>query len=302
MLLYEIRSLYKVDRRQKFANYLLTKDFDFICLAETWLTDEVSEGEIFLPQYQCYYSNGKTSRLTTSHGGTMICVKRTLDSQELYFDFDVNESVTICSVCFDMKKILIICCYLPLTNSKYAYESNSIQNFFKNIATFKKRFDDILIYGDFNFVSINWNSLSSDDELETEFLQYLDVNNLHQKVNFNTGASGILDLFLVNKGIQIIDIHKSEDQLLQRFSNHSPIEVTFNIQSFSLVTRQNIVKGYSFCNGDYRGLSTYMIQNKFDSYCWSNPNKVIELWYQWLNSAIEKFTPKRTLYRSSLPP
>ena len=130
----------------------------------------------------------------------------------------------------------------------------------------------------------------------------MDVNNLHQKVNSNTGASGILNLFLVNKGIQIIDIHKCEDQLLQRFSNHSPIEVTFNIQSFSLVTRQNIVKGYSFCNGDYRGLSTYMIQNKFDSYCLSNPNKVIELWYQWLNSAIEKFIPKRTLHRSSLPP
>ena len=300
MLLYKIRSLYKMDRRQKFANYLLTKDFDFVCLAETWLTDEVSEGEIFLPQYQCFYSNRKTSRLTTSHGGTMICVKKTLDSQELYFDFDVNGSVTICSVCFGMKKILIICCFLPPTNSKYAYDSNSLQNLFKNIATFKKRSDDILIYGDFNFVSINWNSLSSDDELETEFLQYLDVNNRHQKVNFNTGASGILDLFLVNKGIQIIDIHKCEDQLLQRFSNHSPIEVTFNIESFSLVTRQNIVKGYSFCNGDY--IPTYMIQKKFDSYCWSNPNKVIELWYQWLNSAIEKFIPKRTLHRSSLPP
>ena len=49
------------------------------------------------------------------------------------------------------------------TNSKNAYDSNSIQNLFKNIATFKKRFDDILIYGDFNFVSINWNSLSSND-------------------------------------------------------------------------------------------------------------------------------------------
>ena len=121
------------------------------------------------------------------------------------------------------------------------------------------------------------------------------MNTLHQKVNFNTGASGILDLFLVNKGIKIIDIHKSEDQLLKRFSIHSPIEVTLNIERFSSVTRQNIVKGYSFCNGDYSGLSTYIIQNKFDSYCWSNPNKVIELWYQWLNSAIEKFIPKRTL-------
>ena len=177
-----------------------------------------------------------------------------------------------------------------------------LQNLFRNIATFKKLFDDILIYGDFKIVQINWNNLSSDDELETEFLQYLDVNNLHQKVNFNTGASGILDLFLVNKGIQIIDIHKSEDQLLQRFSNHSPIEVTFIIESFSLVTRQNIVKGYSFCNGGYRSLSTYIIQNKCDSFCWSNASKVIELWYQWLNSANEKFIPKRTLHRSSLPP
>ena len=231
MLLYIIRSHYKVDRRQKIANYLLTKDFDFIFLVETWLTDEVSEGEIFLPQYQFYYSNRKTSRLTTSHGGTMICVKRILDSQELYFDFDVNGSVTItiCSVCFGLKKILRICCYVPPANSKYANDSHSLQNLFRNIATLKKRSDDMLIYGDFNFLSKNRNSLSSDDQLETEFLQCLDVNNLLQKVNFNTGASGILDLFLVNKGIQIMDIHNCEDQLVQRFSKHSPMEVPFNI-------------------------------------------------------------------------
>ena len=81
------------------------------------------------------------------------------------------------------KFFLVICCYLLPTNSKYAYDSDSLQNLFRNIATFKKRSVDILIYGDFSFVSINWNSLSSDNELETEFLHYLDVNNPHHKVN-----------------------------------------------------------------------------------------------------------------------
>ena len=48
----------------------------------------------FENQYQCFVSNRKSSPKTCSQGGTMICIKRTINSEQLYFDYEVNESVT----------------------------------------------------------------------------------------------------------------------------------------------------------------------------------------------------------------
>ena len=204
----------------------------------------------FLTQYQCF-PICKTCRLTTSHVGPMIGVKRTLDSQQLYFNCDVNGSITICSVWIDRKKFCFRCCYLLSTNCNYSHGRDSLENLLRTKATFRKIFDDLLIYGDFNFVSKNWKSSSSDDTPEIEYLQHPVVIILQQEVNFDTVAIVILEMFYATKGIQIIGIQKSEDHFLQRFSNHSPIGVSLNSKSFSSVSRQNIVKGtYSFCSGD----------------------------------------------------
>ena len=120
ILCFNIRSLYKVNRRQTFSNYLLSKNYDIICIAETWLTEEIAENELFLPQYQCFVSNRKSTPKTTSHGGTMICIKRTINSEQLYFDYEVNGSVTACNATLGKKNTLILCCYFPPENSKYA--------------------------------------------------------------------------------------------------------------------------------------------------------------------------------------
>ena len=49
---YNIRSLFKDKRRKFFANYLLTKKYNNICLCETWLTDAITAGELFLPDLE----------------------------------------------------------------------------------------------------------------------------------------------------------------------------------------------------------------------------------------------------------
>ena len=42
--------------------------------------------------------------------------------------------------------------------------------------------------------------------------------------------------------------------------------------------------------------------NPFNSYCWSNPNCIVENWYLWLNVFLNETMPKRTQHRASLPP
>ena len=41
--------------------------------------------------------------------------------------------------------------------------------------------------------------------------------------------------------------------------------------------------------------------NPFNSYCWSNPNCIVENWYLWLNVFLNEIIPKKKQHRASLP-
>ena len=81
----------------------------------------------------------------------MICVKSSYNSKKAFFDFDTNGSAVACYVNINQKKILIVCCYNPPANSKYAYTSEDLTGLFKNKNQLSRKCDGIIIYGDFNF-------------------------------------------------------------------------------------------------------------------------------------------------------
>ena len=169
-MFYNIRSLFKISRRQEFSVLIIVNQYDFVCIAETWLKNEQTESELIQPEYQCFRSDRKLPLKTTTHGGTMICVKSSINSEEAFFDSDTNGSAVACYVNINQKKILIVFCYNPPANSKHAYTSEDLTNLFNNINQLTRNCDDIIIYGDFNFSTINWCSLSSENFLEREFL------------------------------------------------------------------------------------------------------------------------------------
>ena len=138
----------------------------------------------------------------------MICVKRTLDCERIILDCKTNGSATLCLISFGRKKILAVSLYLPPSSSKYAYSQSQLIDFFLNIIKAKKLADEIIIYGDFNFPTINWSSWSSSYPIENAFLDILEINNLRQIVNFSTAATEILDLILTSKDVQVIKLEK----------------------------------------------------------------------------------------------
>ena len=146
--------------------------------------------------------------------------------------------------------------------------------------------------------------MSSSNPIENAFLDILEAKNLRQIVNFSTAATGISDLTLTSKDVQIINLEKlSLNSDFTLLSNHFPLVLKFNVEHFNLTRRNASVKNiFSFCKGDYNQLSQMLLTNKFSSYCWSNPNKVLELWYKWLEDGLEACIPKRTIHRASLPP
>ena len=51
VICYNIRSIFKLDRRKTFSNFILLNNPDIVCLSETWLTTEILETELFLNEY-----------------------------------------------------------------------------------------------------------------------------------------------------------------------------------------------------------------------------------------------------------
>ena len=87
--------------------------------------------------------------------------------------------------------------------------------------------------------------------------------------------------------MNIEDIQR--DNYFSKLSNHFPIKVKFDVEISSLL-QQNCCKGliYSYCKGDFGKLRETLNKTKFEPFCWSNPNKNLELWYSWLNTAISQ--------------
>ena len=134
----------------------------------------------------------------------------------------------------------------------------------------QKKFDELVIYGDFNFSSINWKTMSSEKSLATTFLSLMEKNNLLQLITFNTGATGILDLILVTKGVSAVtlEILPNYESLLN-ICNHCPILFTFSLQCPNWQRTSpcdDIV--YSFCNADFDNFKELIEINPFNSYSW----------------------------------
>ena len=203
-----------------------------------------------------------------------------------------------------MLNVCPICVYLPPSDSNYAYTIDDLVRLFNFIQCQQKKFDELVIYGDFNFSSINWKTMSSEKSLATTFLSLMEKNNLLQLITFNTSATGILDLILVTKGVSAVTLEILPNyESLFNVSNHFPILFTFSLQCPNWQRTSpcdDIV--YSFCNADFDRFKEHIEINPFNSYCWSNVDILVDQWYKWLEKIIKQTVPQRTKHRCMLPP
>ena len=140
---------------------MLLNNFDVICICETWLSTDVNDSELFLANYTIFRSDRVSKLGATSHDGTMISVMNNNSCEEFLTDCDNNGSITACSMKFGMLNVCLICVYMPPADSNYAYTIDDLVRLFNFIQCQQKKFDELVIYGDFNFSSINWKTMSS---------------------------------------------------------------------------------------------------------------------------------------------
>ena len=73
----------KPERRMKLANCLTTFDFDIICHAETWLTAEISDSALFIPNYEINRKDRQPTESKSEHGGVLVAVKKGIHWKQL---------------------------------------------------------------------------------------------------------------------------------------------------------------------------------------------------------------------------
>ena len=155
--------------------------------------------------------------------------------------------------------------------------------------------------GDLNMDKTNWNSQTSEDPYQSAILELIDSYNLAQAVQFNTTNSSLLDIVLTTAPDQIENIQIDQDfESSTVKSNHRPISLTISFD-VDLPKRINI-KTYSFCRCNFISLKSDIINDPFLPKCYSNIDKMLDEWYDWVNKKLEKHCPKRTQHRYSLPP
>ena len=70
MLSFNVRSI--VEERLVLADTMLLKDFDVICLTETWLVSQTQEKELHLRKHKLFRADHSTKNYKTKHVGVLI--------------------------------------------------------------------------------------------------------------------------------------------------------------------------------------------------------------------------------------
>ena len=69
-----------------------------MCISVRCLAENIAEGEHFLPPYQGFLSNRRAKYGTTAHGGSLICVKKEITSENVKKSLKDDDSVTACLI------------------------------------------------------------------------------------------------------------------------------------------------------------------------------------------------------------
>lgn len=224
MLYWNCRSLINMNKRHILSDFINSNGFDFICLTETWFSNDINNSEIYLDNFNII----RKDRNMREHGGVCIAIRK-----EIYFtriNLKTPHYDVICIKLNTKSDIIIAVIYNSPKNSKYRSASHIIENLLSEIILNLNSINmkgKTYIAGDFNLPNINWSTndflnLSAEDH---EFISMLDRLNINQIVDYPTHNSGnIIDLIITNDDNCTTHYIKNND--LQ--SDHNLISIQFN--------------------------------------------------------------------------
>ena len=203
-----MRSLQPHDRSCKldelYSKLCLEKEYDVICVSETWLDDSIPDSDVVLTDYQIFRKDRNRHG-----GGVAIYVHDALAVQNLA-DMDIDGLESKClEIRIRSKNILIACIYRPP-----GQRSPDITDFLEKFQTlidlmYVRSPQSIIIMGDFNDRCIKWDDSHLHSELGTQLKNLISNNIMFQMINDPTyvsqNYSSLLDLAITDSPGYILD-------------------------------------------------------------------------------------------------
>ena len=158
--------------------------------------------------------------------GQLLLVKKSLQTKEVYMETPFSECLFLEAKLQKSDRLIVALLYR--SESEGEEMSDKLIELVNEVCS--KGYSHVLILGDFNYRTIDWESLSSSSKVEKKFIQCISDNYLHQHVDQPTRWRGtnrpsLLDLVLTNEENMITEL---EYQAPVGNSDHAVLMMKFN--------------------------------------------------------------------------
>ena len=196
----------------------------YIAFTETWLKPFISDIQVSIPNYNLVRSD----RIKRERGGVILYIHETLPlSDTATFDNDYCEAVI---TTIETTETILACIYRPpdAPPQKFKEMISFLDSYIKEKTS--DQYYEIIITGDFNLPSIDWNTTSSMTKSQTTdssknhqtLLTFLSDHLLSQYIHIPTRYDNILDLLFSNNPNLVLHVNSNKTEL----SDHNVVTVT----------------------------------------------------------------------------
>ena len=273
---------------KKFAELIALNEkenFDVIGITESWINcNKHLLSEFALPGYTVFNkdrSNRLGSTNKTKGGGVLLYLKESLNA--VLLNNDVNEHTE--SVWVQIKQNRNTPINLGIIYRPPGQLTELDKDLFNQIDKYTKS-KYAIIMGDFNYKNINWTTMESDKEGKL-FVENIQNNFLHQKVEHPTRGKNILDLIICNDENLIENVYIGESLA---DSDHQSIRFNINVK-IAIIENRTLVPNFRRANFEDLRLSLGRIN-------WEEElrNKTVEEMWEKFESKLKKATHESVPY------
>ena len=213
-----------INKKHEVEQYVLDEQPDMLFFTECFITEDHAASEYTITGFQ------NPVVFMKNRGGACIYVRSGINFCEVLPPIPTNDSAWITINTEDNIKRLYACIYRSPNSS---VDNNN--NLIENLRWARENFRELLVAGDFNYPSINWNTGMSADGQSQSFADIIDNLGLEQMVDectrFREGQnSSLLDLILTDKPSIVCDIKYEEP-----FGKSDHVKIVFQLSNSYVV-------------------------------------------------------------------
>lgn len=284
-------------KTKQFYLNTLSKEYDLICITESWLHDGIKDSELFCDSYQVFRLDRDLEITKKDTGGGVI-----IGLKNEYTGIEITELNNMskhfeCLWVKITKPINIDLCviYFPTPQKKI-----QLMNFAELLE--KRNSSDnskLLIIGDFNITGIkdsNTNLLNC-NSLALELYYILNNHNLISLNNIKNNYGKTLDLILCEESIaQDIQINKATSLTEKPDPNHATLSIC--IETTKKITKKNMEKSFKY---NFNKIDWVVLYNEWNNTDWEplffsdDVNDGFQYFYNTLYNILDKHVPKTNI-------